>query len=52
MRHINLRVPDEMYDEIQRIAKLECRSMNNELIWMIQSYAGVKLAEPTRDQDR
>ena len=39
MANINLRIPDEIYELLKKIAKLEERSINAQIVYIIKKYA-------------
>jgi hypothetical protein len=39
MTNTNLRIPDEIYDLIKKIAELEERSINAQIVYILKKYA-------------
>ena len=38
MTNTNLRIPDELYEKLREIAKLEHRSINNQMVHIIEEF--------------
>ena len=38
MTNTNLRIPDELYEKLKEIAKLEDRSINSQIVHIIRKY--------------